>query len=80
MFSLLRYHIIDTIESSATHARIIFENKWDDLINVIEGILTSNYLGYNENQNVRAYLKDFMDKVSGSSDCSDYSSFLTSIV
>ncbi|GBB96018.1 hypothetical protein RclHR1_26610001 [Rhizophagus clarus] len=60
---LLQYHIIDTIESSSTHAQVLFRDKWDDLINVIEDVLTPNDFDLTEQQDMKIYLKEFMERV-----------------
>ena len=39
-YSLLQYNIIDTINSSATKARYLLKDIWDDIINSIEVMLT----------------------------------------
>jgi hypothetical protein len=41
LYSLMRYNILDTTSSSATEARKIFKENWNDIINTIEGFLTS---------------------------------------
>lgn len=41
-YSLLRYNIIDTTISSATEARKLIKEHWDNVINTIERFLTSN--------------------------------------
>ncbi|CAI2190844.1 11119_t:CDS:10 [Funneliformis geosporum] len=39
---LMRYNIIDTTSSSATEARKLFKEHWDNVISTIERFLTSN--------------------------------------
>uniref|UniRef100_U9TFV7 Uncharacterized protein n=1 Tax=Rhizophagus irregularis (strain DAOM 181602 / DAOM 197198 / MUCL 43194) TaxID=747089 RepID=U9TFV7_RHIID len=39
---LMRYNIIDTTASSATEARKLFEEHWDDIISTVEKFLTSS--------------------------------------
>ena len=41
-YSLMRYNIIDTTASSATEARKLFEEHWDDIISTVEKFLTSS--------------------------------------
>jgi hypothetical protein len=38
----MRYNILDTTSSSATEARNLFKEHWDDIIRIIEEFLTSN--------------------------------------
>ena len=39
-YSLLRYNIIDTIDSSSTNSRRLFSDIWDEMIDAIEVMLT----------------------------------------
>ena len=39
-YSLLRYNIIDTIESSSTNSRRLFNDIWDEIIDAMEVMLT----------------------------------------
>ncbi|CAG8590637.1 14787_t:CDS:10, partial [Acaulospora morrowiae] len=39
---LMRYNIIDTTTSSATEARKLFNEHWDDIISTVEKLLTSS--------------------------------------
>ena len=41
-YSLMRYNIIDTTASSATEARKLFEEHWNDIISTVENFLTSS--------------------------------------
>ena len=40
--SLLQYNILDTIDSSATKARVLFKDIWCDMIRSFEAVLESN--------------------------------------
>ncbi|CAG8767960.1 13972_t:CDS:2, partial [Racocetra persica] len=48
---LLYYNIIDTIETSATKARVIFKDEWDKMINTIESTINPEESRSEEPQN-----------------------------
>src|SRR6266536_741700 len=41
IYSLMRYNVIDTTALSATEARKLFEEHWDDIISTVENFLSS---------------------------------------
>src|SRR3954447_25017669 len=41
-YSLMRYNIIDTTASSATEARKLFEEHWNNIISTVEKLLISS--------------------------------------
>ncbi|CAG8748163.1 2571_t:CDS:10, partial [Rhizophagus irregularis] len=54
---LMRYNIIDTTASSATEARKLFEEHWDDIISTVEKFLTSNTVQDGQAEEVKQYIK-----------------------
>jgi|SRR6185312_279798 len=58
-YSLLRYGIIDTVQTSATHAQHLINDIWDALIEKCEDILESDPPNKtNNNKEVKIYAMD----------------------
>ena len=52
---MLKYGIIDTVQTSATHAQHLFNDVWDALIAKCEDILRSDPSNKTDNNKVKIY-------------------------